>query len=156
MYGTPHYQALVCRFTELHPEVDDILFAHEMYRSRDEWRAAYREKIARVTVCYALTDLNGYIGAGQFAELASMYGSDHPLQKLVAVRPYLRSKHRDNVEFVTAGHFALFDGWDFYRCAMLVRRGGVKNTHQTKRHRYSQEKARASPSAKQSQVTPFT
>ena len=85
MYGTPHYQALACRFTELHPEVDDILFAHEMYRSKDEWRATFREKIARVTVCYALTDLNAYIGAGQFAELASMYGSTHPLQKLVAV-----------------------------------------------------------------------
>lgn len=122
MYDTRHYHSLVQHINELHPHAC-VLLAHTMYFSKEDWRETYRWKISQVSVCYALTDLRGYIGAGQFAELAAMTepARHHPIQKLIAVRSYLRSKHPDNLEFVTSGSFDLREYWNFWECAELKR-----------------------------------
>ncbi len=122
MYRASHYDALARRIEmSLHPRAD-VLSAREMFLDWSDWCVNYRERIARVSIVYILTDLHGYIGAGQFAELAEMINlpnecDRHPVRKMIAVRPYTRSMHADNLEFCERGHFEMLPNWDFQRCA---------------------------------------
>jgi hypothetical protein len=93
-----------------------------MFQNSEEWRKTYREKLARIEVCYTLTDLDGYIGAGQFAELAFMYKPEHPLQCHVAAKPFIDAIRCSRLKFLTEGRFELLENWDFWRCGKFTRR----------------------------------
>lgn len=121
MYYTPFYHNLARRIAKLHPD-SEILLAHNMYFTSDHWRETYREKLAHVEVCYTLTDLSGYIGAGQFAELAFMCEPKHPLRRHVAARPSIDAILCNRLKLLTDGRFELLENWDFWRCAKFTRR----------------------------------
>jgi hypothetical protein len=94
-----------------------------MYLNSQEWRETYREKLAPVEACYTLTDLRGYIGAGQFAELAYMISSPkHPLHRQVAARPFIDAILCNRLTLITEGRFEAVEDGDLWCYAKFAQR----------------------------------
>lgn len=119
LFGSPRMHAAATEIRERHPHAGKVMLAHELWRSNDDWRATYRNKLAYVTHVYTLTHAGGYIGTGQFAELVYLTGNASPLCFHAALVP--RSWDTPENRLVTSGFFEPSANWSWGAAAKLVR-----------------------------------
>jgi hypothetical protein len=67
VYATPRYDAALELIANRHPN-SPLIHPRGLWRGSAHWRATFRDILVPVTDLYVLSDLDGYVGAGVYAE----------------------------------------------------------------------------------------